>query len=47
MTEETEKGMEGKLANVDWIWTGGAVMGDYISELIPKFLDGMMGFLLK
>ena len=45
--EETKKGMEGKLAKVDWIWTGGAVMDDYISELIPKFLDGMMGFLLK
>lgn len=47
MAEEKKKGTEGKLAKVDRIWTGGTVMENYISELIPKFLDGMTVFLLK
>lgn len=47
MAEETKEGREGKLAQVDGIWTGGAVMENYISQLIPKFLDGMTVFLLK
>lgn len=47
MGEETKEGREGKLAQVDGIWIGGAVMENYISELIPKFLDGMTVFLLK
>jgi len=47
MTEETRKGTEGNLAKVDWVWTGGTVMENYISELMPKFPDGMAVFLLK